>query len=586
MYFISLSLLWLSCFLLLSPLLNNKNLKRNFSLAIVLIICSSLLITYMIKIFFYFNHINLEKNLFLSIYIFLSIILFFNNRKNYNLKIDLTKYGFILIILFLLTSLIVILDNSVSFTHWDSVVSWNRWANELSKFEFNPASALYPILWPSIWSLIYELQLTSEYEFVAKSSLLIILVIFFFSIYFYSINVGYLPGLIFVILLLINYNHTIEFLVSGYMDQPVSLLLLSALILFSTLPYLVKKKYDLVLISSATVISLSILTKQPALIIALFYFIFLFIQLLKKKINLNYFFSLNLILFVPYILFLIFYLKTTGTETTYLSSLYKFNFLHYSEISIRGAILQSSFLMNGVSRILNEGGIFFLIILIFPIFFSYLIKNKELKIINYSLIGITLIGFIIYAKCCSYEIRNGYWLLGISICTSANIFTRFVDKLTLGFLSKSLFSFRPFKTIMIINVIFFFMIFIPELKTGFIINKHAIEKKKLGGEENAKLLKKDLDTLNGCFKVYAAHQLIKYNYHLKEYKELIVRTSFYSLKKNFFKNYKIDKCYIYFVFYDEIHNIENNKKILRTIVERGGVRINKNIYKLPPNFIW
>ena len=288
MYFISLSLLWLSCFLLLSPLLNNKNLKRNFSLAIVLIICSSLLITYMIKIFFYFNHINLEKNLFLSIYIFLSIILFFNNRKNYNLKIDLTKYGFILIILFLLTSLIVILDNSVSFTHWDSVVSWNRWANELSKFEFNPASALYPILWPSIWSLIYELQLTSEYEFVAKSSLLIILVIFFFSIYFYSINVGYLPGLIFVILLLINYNHTIEFLVSGYMDQPVSLLLLSALILFSTLPYLVKKKYDLVLISSATVISLSILTKQPALIIALFYFIFLFIQLLKfLRIGLN-----------------------------------------------------------------------------------------------------------------------------------------------------------------------------------------------------------------------------------------------------------------------------------------------------------
>jgi hypothetical protein len=130
------------------------------------------------------------------------------------------------------------------------------------------------------------------------------------------------------------------------------------------------------------------------------------------------------------------------------------------------------------------------------------------------------------------------------------------------------------------------MIFIPELKTGFIINKHAIEKKKLGGEENAKLLKKDLDTLNGCFKVYAAHQLIKYNYHLKEYKELIVRTSFYSLKKNFFENYKIDKCYIYFVFYDEIHNIENNKKILQTIVERGGVRINKNIYKLPPNFIW
>ena len=343
MYYISLSMIWFSCFLILSPLLSNKKFKENFELGIILIICGSLLITYMFKIFFYFNHINLEKNLFLTIYIFLSIILFFRIREHINLKINLKKYGLLLIILLFFTSLIIILDNSVSFTHWDSVVSWNRWANELSKFEYKPSNALYPILWPSIWSLIYELQLTSEYEFVAKSLLLITLVIFFFSIYFYSTKVGYLPGLILIILLLINYNHTLEFLVSGYMDQPVSLLLLSALVLFSTLPFITKENYDIVLICLSTVISLSILTKQPALLIALFFFIYLVVQLVKKKIKFNYFICLSLILFIPYLLFVIFNSKIIGSDMTTMSSLYKFNFLNYSEISFRDAKFQSIF---------------------------------------------------------------------------------------------------------------------------------------------------------------------------------------------------------------------------------------------------
>ena len=577
-------MIWFSCFLILSPLLSNKKFKENFALGIILIICGSLLITYMFKIFFYLNQINLEKNLFLTIYIFLSIILFFYIREHINLKINLTKYSFLLIILLFFTSLIIILDNSVSFTHWDSIVSWNRWANELSKFEYNPSNALYPILWPSIWSLIYELQLTSEYEFVAKSLLLITLVIFFFSIYFYSIKVGYLPGLILIILLLINYNHTLEFLVSGYMDQPVSLLLLSALVLFSTLPFITKENYDFQLICLSTVVSLSILTKQPALLIASFFFIYLVVQLVKKKIKLNYFIYLSLILFIPYLLFVFFNSKIIGSDMTMMSSLYKFNFLNYAEISVRDAKLQSIFFINGVRRVLDEGGIFFSIILLFPIFFSYLIKNKELKIINYSLIGIIFIGFIIYAKCCAYEIRNSYWLLAISICASANIFNRFTYKFKFSFLSESLFQFKPFKTIIILNVIAFFLIFIPELKTGFIINKHILEKKSLGGEENAKLLKKDLDTLNSCFKIYAAHQLIKYNYHLKEYKKLIQRASFYNLKKDFYKNYKNNKCFIYFVFYDEIHNIEDNNQVLQMIIKKGAIKINKNIYKLPPNF--
>ena len=587
MYFIAISFIWFAFFLFLSPILYHKKLQNNLSLSLILIICGSLVATFLLKIFFFYFKINLEKFLFSLMFIFFFIIFFFYNRKNLKFNFYLNKYSIFLIIIFCLISITVTLDNSVSFTHWDSVVSWNRWANELTKFEYNTSGAFYPILWPSIWSLIYELQLTSEFEFIAKTSLLVTLAILFLSIYFYSVNVSYLSGLVLIVIFIINYKHTLEFLVSGYMDQPVTILISSFLVLFSTLPFIENAKYKLTLISCSAIISLSILTKQPALIVALFYGLYLFLSLKKKKINFNFYCILNSIIFIPYIFFLIFFFNANGLDNLSLSSIYKLNFENYSKISITVSKTDFSFLVNGLNTLLTQGGIFFTFFIFFPYFFTFFIKNKKLKIINFNLILINFIGLLIYAKCCSYEIRNSYWLLGISLVSIANIFSIYTKRFNFIFFSENLVKFYPIKFILILSIIFFFLIFIQEYKNGFIIKKHISEKKNLGGKENAILLQSEFLKIDHCFIVYAAQQLIKYNHYLKEYEKSIKRTSIYNLEEIFNDNYKNNtECFVYYVFYEDISNIGNNKIILQKLYEKGVTKLNKNIYKIQPGFSW
>lgn len=586
MYFSSISLVWLISFLICSYFLKNKIFQDNILSGVIIIFSISLISTFFIKVLFYFFDFNLNFILFSLTYIFFLVLFYVSLKKSFNKTYNINYYGLIFSILFIFSSVLVLLDNSVSFTHWDAVVSWNRWAIELSNSSYSPYPVFYPILWPSIWSLIYELQGSIEFEFIAKSVLLVCVLIFYLSLYTYFINVSKFSALLIFLLVHLLYNHTIEYIVSGYMDQPVAILTCSSLLLFASSLKKEINKNNFTLVASLLVLSLGILTKQPALMISIVSLIYLLVFYFKKIIDYKFFIFSIIIIFFPFFIFIVFHQINLDSELNFFQN----NFLNYNTISIRDAIYYESLVFNTIKIFYEKGGLLYIFAFIFPYFGTFFIKNKELKFLNFLLLLIILIGFIIYANCCSYEIRNSYWLLMICIVAVANCFSDF----NLNFnninrvLENKIFKLKLFKILFLFSTLLFLISFLPNLNSGFIIDKTIEEKKSLGGEATALSLLNELENEQNCYKIVAAHQLIKFNFHLKKYSKLIERVAAANLGlflDNKFLRSK--KCNTYWVFYDDIFNEKKYVPKFNSLLEKGIIKkIDKNLFKIEKNAVW
>ena len=586
MYFASISLVWLISFLICSYFLKNKIFQDNILSGVIVIFSISLILTFFIKVLFYFFDFNLNFILFSVTYFFFLVLLYVSLKKSFNKTYNINYYGLIFLILFIFSSLLVLLDNSVSFTHWDAVVSWNRWAIELSNSSYSPYPVLYPILWPSIWSLIYELQGSIEFEFIAKSVLLICFLIFYLSLYVYFINVSKFSALLIFLLVHLLYNHTIEYIVSGYMDQPVAILICSSLLLLASFLKKEINKNNFTLVASLLVLSLGTLTKQPALMISIFSLVYLLVFYFKNIINYKFFIFSIVIIFFPFFIFVVFHQINFDSEMNFFQD----HFLNYNTISIRDAVYYRSLVFNTINIFYEKGGLMYIFAFIFPYFGTFFIKNKQLKFLNYFLLFIILIGFIIYANCCSYEIRNSYWLLMICIVAVANCFSDFNLNLNSinRILENKIFEIKLFKTLFLFSTLLFLISFLPNLNSGFVINKTIKEKKSLGREATALSLLNELENEQNCYKIVAAQQLIKFNFHLKKYSKLIERTSATNLGQ--FLNKEIlrsEKCNTYWVFYDDIFNEKKYVPKFNSLIESGKIqKIDKNLFKIEKSTVW
>jgi hypothetical protein len=108
------------------------------------------------------------------------------------------------------------------FTHWDAVVSWNRWAVELHEGVFT-GSRGYPLGLPTLFSLIYTISQETNVQTLVKYICVYWpfvggLALFACGIHAPKLKIPFAVAAIFYLYLLSKGSWTIDFVFSGLMD--------------------------------------------------------------------------------------------------------------------------------------------------------------------------------------------------------------------------------------------------------------------------------------------------------------------------------------------------------------------------------
>ena len=309
----------------------------------------------------------------------------------------------------------------ISFEVWDGVVSWNRWAIELTNGVHQPLQMLYPIGWPGVWSIIYAGQENTEIWLIAKSTLWVnfVLIGLVFGLNFKTLTVS---GRVMLILSIVWMGLFVaRKAIFGGMDIPVTAMLLVSLLM---LVYSIRNKDNLAsdqLFNSFVLVAIGIgfagVVKLPGAVGILFWFVILLIFKLHRLISVRKAVFLGVISVIPFLLYLVIFFLTPADP------LGLTNTLENLAASKRGELPKLIWAMLVLSNsslpptltpisILNIFALISMFALgLFNIFRIRTIEGQIGFIMTIS----AVIGFFLYSDCCAYSNRNGYWIVAFLI---------------------------------------------------------------------------------------------------------------------------------------------------------------------------
>lgn len=337
------------------------------------------------------------------------IIILYRYKYNYQLFYPVSSYQELIILTagFAFISYIVYITKySLIFTLWDSVVSWNRWAIELFQNKYNPFNAAYPILFPGLWSLIYKGQGRSDIWITAKFSMFILPYMmalipaifidkkFWTTLYIISVIIVFITKYI---------NHSL----TGYMDAPVAFIIFITAMLMIAVSELFendnRKKINDLLNMISVFAGLASITKQPGFLM-LFLVTFWYILLLIRKNISRKEFVLNLIImYLPITTFLSIFF---WNRTSIVGNLDNLRELVEHKNNKLGIIYNAFLHMKFAA-----GGYLLLGYLGLPSIANALFIKKLSAITGIIFLIGAVVGFFIFADCCSYDQRNGWWIV-------------------------------------------------------------------------------------------------------------------------------------------------------------------------------
>lgn len=295
------------------------------------------------------------------------------------------------------------------FELWDSVVSWNRWAAELSRNEYQPYPAAYPILWPGMWSLIYEAQGHAEIWYLPRASLAILA----FGALALLVHTGLKRGILAFLLLFIPVYFAFfskVALYSGYMDQPSALLGLAALLVtFLALGETDIERRNNALLIAVVTASLAIMTKQHGIFAAASVCAVIAVLALARRMSFARASVLAAVFLAPVATFLFIYL---GQQDALWG-----NFSNLDDVTARAAAGRSRLEM-AVDRMGAELPLAVWIMLAIGVLANAVAWRDPRAWFSALLVALTLPGFLLYAECCSYSERNGMWIFSHLIASS------------------------------------------------------------------------------------------------------------------------------------------------------------------------
>lgn len=295
------------------------------------------------------------------------------------------------------------------FSAWDAVVSWNRWAMELSQNRYNPMNAAYPVLLPGVWSLTYEALGTTEIWYFARATLPLLAL----GVFALIAHVGVRRGLVGYLALFVPAYFAFFSkvpLYSGYMDQPSAILGMAAMILvFLALSTANKSERNEYLWLAVIGAALAVLTKQHAIFAAFAVCSVVGIHMLLRRLSLLHTAGLALVFLAPVATFLVIYLAEQDSLWGNLATL--------NQTTVAATAGRSEIIV-ALQRIGGE--------LPWPVWLliavglaSNLAGWRDPRAWFAGFITLlTVPGFLVYADCCSYSERNGMWILGHLIVAS------------------------------------------------------------------------------------------------------------------------------------------------------------------------
>jgi|GEM_PF-1856147 len=293
------------------------------------------------------------------------------------------------------------------FGAWDPVVSWNRWGTELSQGEYRPLDAAYPVLWPAVWSIIYQAQETSEIWYVAKAS--IAAPIIFFAIFVVDrMREGRaFSGVFLCALIFYTFLRQDDFVVSGHMDMPAALFGLAIiLLLVDALGQDDKDVRRELFLVGALSSAVALVTKQSGAPFAMLFLLVAGIDALRRRIAFRNLLVMAVIIVAPLLTYLLIYLAkqpdiagNLGTLTNLVDAR-------------RGDVPVVIFAFGELTKITSPYFVFALVLL--GCANALFIKTAQ-GMLGAACLLLGIAGFFLFAECCSYQWRNGLWVYSFLI---------------------------------------------------------------------------------------------------------------------------------------------------------------------------
>lgn len=319
---------------------------------------------------------------------------------------------------------------SLIFQRWDTVVSWNRWATEISENTFHPLNAAYPVFFPGLWSLVYEVQGDNSVWIIAKSIMLIFPIILMVTIYSLLLREKLLSVFLLIIVInLIFFSHNLYYLTSGYMDYPVAAMILISMVLL----YLSSTANDSngnmraneLLLFSIIFGSLAAVTKQAG-ILSFFPIVYYMVsKYINGTISGERLALYSFVLLLPLTMFLIMYFFEQDNIFGNVDALKKL---------VASKVIDSNIYLSAFN-IMHQRFPMYLTFSLVALSFLNIINLKKISgQLGLLLLMISVAGFFIFADCCSYDQRNGVWIFSFLVVSALFGLSEFDDltKVRLG----------------------------------------------------------------------------------------------------------------------------------------------------------
>lgn len=292
------------------------------------------------------------------------------------------------------------------FIDWDSLMSWNQWAIDLSNNNWPSDGLRYPVLFSGLWSLIYRIQGNNEIWIFAKFSLFFLYIILF--LFLMGINKSVHSNIfvsffcIYNFIILRNYE-----MLSGMMDMVVSLFLFISLYYLNLINSLNKNKqylekykeyYFLTIIFG----SLCPLIKHVGTISIILITLQLISDFFTKKINFIFFIISLIFLLIPTsLLFSMYGFEVNQKHFDLIEYIYKYTLsLSSDELRVVKSfkVIFHDLLLRGIVPIL-----FYFIIILISILNLMKVKDNILGCFYFL---IAFFNFILFSYMAAYDYRN------------------------------------------------------------------------------------------------------------------------------------------------------------------------------------
>jgi hypothetical protein len=333
-------------------------------------------------------------------------------------------------------------DYRLIFMTTDAVESWNKWAIELSRNTYNPYNTAYPLLFPGIWSLVYKAQGASTVWIFAKLTLFVGPVILAGTVCLLISSRFFIAAMIYAgfVVEFFFYSHSFPMLL-GDADIPVTIMCLAAGILMVVAIDKIErgKSLDEIVILAALFSGLASITKQQGMAMLPPLLLLIAAGLWNRKLSrLDALISFG-VAAIPLATFLSMFLTQQPDPFG--------SWGYLQDISAAANKSPLAAALHHLETMLPAWMLAALSLLALANLF-YLRRLSGQMSILFLVLGI--VGFFSFAKCCSYDPRNGWWTISLLATSAMFCVTRFdssewfasrVIKIRTGYLPTTLAAF-------------------------------------------------------------------------------------------------------------------------------------------------